>query len=266
MRSGGADRGVPAVAGPGHLRHTDGMQHDELTLTPQQVREIDRRAIEEIGIPGAVLMENAGRNAAQHVLAALAAPAARRVAILCGPGNNGGDGYIVARYLKNAGWSVELFSTVAPERLRGDAAWAAGIARQMGLAAIVPEDGAQVHALTQHWAGCDLLVDALLGTGSSGAPRGLLGAVVAALEEPGLPPVFALDLPTGLDAATGEVSSPCVRAARTLTFVAHKTGFASAAAQAVLGEVHVLDIGVPRELIAAVAAGESPPGGPRPTA
>jgi len=216
-------------------------------LTRAEVRDVDRRAIEEFGLPGIVLMENAGRNAAAllHERAPLA-----RVAIACGKGNNAGDGFVMARHLANLGHHVRLLLACDPAEYRGDAAINWGVVVKAGIAAT-----ALATASREEWeralAGADWIVDALLGTGATGAPRGAIATAieavnaVAARERAG---VFAVDLPSGLDCDTGLTPGACVRAHVTGTFVARKVGFDQPAAAQWLGEVHVLDIGVPSQL------------------
>lgn len=218
-------------------------------LSRDQVRELDRIALEEYGIPGCVLMENAGRNAAAALLErAGAEPSGLRVAILCGPGNNGGDGYVMARHLANAGCRVELHSTATREGLAGDAALNRNIVDRMGL---------EVHELlTQHqlderratWPRADVIVDALLGTGFRGDVRPHLARVIEALNSVDGPAVCAVDLPSGLDCDSGEPSNATVRATYTLTLAAPKLGFDAPGAAAWTGPVTCLDIGAPAEI------------------
>jgi len=230
-------------------------------LTRAQVRELDRLAIEEYGLPGVVLMENAGAGAARIALDMLRERAGRRVEILCGPGNNGGDGWVVARHLANAGCDVRVTSFVGVEALRGDAAIHARVALRMGiLHATVGAADARFDVLARARArkGADLIVDALLGTGASGAPRGNIARAIEALAplEPGGPPILALDLPSGFDADTGQRVGACVRADVTATFAAEKAGFAAPGAADWLGRVQVVDIGVPRALFARVVSAD----------
>ena len=222
-------------------------------LSRAQVREIDRRAIEDLGIPGAVLMENAGRGAAAHarrMLRGLRESAGRpaRVAILCGSGNNGGDGYVIARHLHNAGISVELYSSADEAKLRGDAAWAHAVVRRMGLDVVGLVHSADVEQAARSWRRCDLIVDALLGTGAQGAARGIVAEIIRAVNALARVRVLAIDLPSGLDCDSGQPGEPCMRAHATVTFVAPKLGFSAEAAQEVLGSVRVVDIGAPMDL------------------
>jgi len=232
-------------------------------LSRAAVRELDRIAIEEYGLPGVVLMENAGAGAARIALALLDARGGRRVAIACGPGNNGGDGWVVARYLANAGCAVRVATCVDVEDLRGDALVHARVAVRMGVEHARAADGGALARLAED---ADLVVDALLGTGASGAPRGAVGAAVAALAGLGATgaansgadrariPILALDLPSGFDADTGARAGACVRASVTATFAAPKVGFRAPGAEDWLGRVEVVDLGVPRAIFEAVRA------------
>jgi NAD(P)H-hydrate epimerase len=224
-----------------------------LYLSRAEVREFDRRAIEQLGIPGAVLMENAGAGAVSHVLALIgervgaARPA--RILVACGAGNNGGDGYVVARHLAIGGHRVELFSTCAASALRGDAALQRAIVERMGLAVHALATQRELEDFATTLAGCDLSVDALLGTGAVGPPRADVAAVIERLDAAAGVPCIALDVPSGLDCDTGEAPGACIRAALTLTFVALKRGFAQPRAARYLGRVEVVGIGAPLELL-----------------
>jgi len=218
-------------------------------LTCQEIRELDILAIEHVGIPGIVLMENAARAVAEYVHGALLNPPRSHALLLCGPGNNGGDGFAVARHLRNAGVKVTVVLAVPREKTKGDAALNLGIYERMEgtlLDATEPEGLAQVRAQART---ADVIVDALLGTGSEGAPRGAMAELIRLANAAPRARRVAIDLPSGLNADTGEVSEPCFKADATVTFVAPKVGFAAGSARAVLGRVVVADIGVPRELI-----------------
>lgn len=224
------------------------------SLSRAEVRDVDRRAIEDFGLPGIVLMENAGRNAAAllHASASADAPAAGLpLAIVCGRGNNGGDGFVMARHLELAGHPVRLLLACDPATLAGDAAThhrvaaAAGIPRTLLATAAAADWDAAL-------AGAAWVVDALLGTGGTGPARGATATAIAAINRvraSGGARVFAVDLPSGLDCDTGLPLGPCVRADVTGTFVARKVGFDRPAAADFTGVVHVLDIGAPRRLL-----------------
>lgn len=228
----------------------------ERALSREQARRVDRIARERFGLPGLVLMENAGLLATLE-LCARGVPSGP-VAVLCGAGNNGGDGFVIARQLANRGAQVRVYVTrdrlarAAPD----DGDLNRGVVEAMGLPVI---HIGQVEALEQarrEWAGCSLRVDALLGTGFSGELRAPLGAVIEAWNDAGHGQVVAIDLPSGLDADTGLPAAATVRADRTLTFVAPKLGFSAPGAAAYTGAVTVLPIGAPcAALDAALAPG-----------
>jgi NAD(P)H-hydrate epimerase len=208
------------------------------------VRAVDRIAIQRFGIPGALLMENAGRAASEVILSWLDG-AAGPVAIFCGGGNNAGDGYVVARHLANAGVEVRLASSVPRDSLAGDALLNREIVERMGLA--VGNDPGDL-------GDCVLCVDALLGTGFQGELRPELApwieALNAARDATGCA-LVALDVPSGLDCDSGRAAGPCVRAHITVTFVAPKIGFARPGAEEWTGEVLVAGIGAPAAAIEA---------------
>ena len=220
-------------------------------LTRARVRDLDRRAIEVYGLPGVVLMENAGRSTAW--LLARLWPAAGPVAIACGRGNNGGDGFVIARHLDLAGRDVRILLAVETEAIAGDAAVAFRVALRSELP-IVPLAAADAPAWRRHLDGCEFVIDALLGTGASGAPRGGVAAAIEAIvawrAETPSGRILAVDLPSGLDCDSGTARGACVRADATGTFVARKAGFDFPGAEAFTGPVHVLDIGAPRRLLA----------------
>jgi NAD(P)H-hydrate epimerase len=224
---------------------------DALRLSRAELALLDRIASEEYGLPTAVLMENAGRGAAEVVLAMLAGSSAPRVLVFAGPGNNGGDACVLARHLAVAGVGVEILAASRWESLRGDAA----IMRRA-----VERCGIPVHDLSEAAEPIlgraadpgEILVDGLLGTGFRGAMRPGIAALVEALnlrrERTGAR-VVALDLPSGLDADTGQPARPTAVADVTVTFAARKTGFDAPEAQPFLGRIVVAGIGVPAEIV-----------------
>jgi NAD(P)H-hydrate epimerase len=215
-------------------------------LCRDEVRELDRRAIEEYGIPGVVLMENAGRGAAE-LLRSLGVRGP--VVICCGKGNNGGDGFVIARHLD--GWQVPVKVLLfgEPEELTADAATNYRILLKAGMPLesleLRPLDGEKVR---RKLAAAEWIVDALFGTGLAGPARPPFDVVIAALNACSAR-VLAVDIPSGLDSDTGQALGATVRADHTVTFVGLKKGFANPVAQEWLGRVHVLNIGMPRRLI-----------------
>ena len=221
---------------------------EPIRLTRAQVREIDRRATEEYHIPGIVLMENAARAVTDAAVEMLGGVLDAKVLIVCGGGNNGGDGLAVARHLHNRGVRVSIaLATDTP--LRGDAETNLRIVQAMRIPSTTIADADAALARGE----ADLVIDALFGTGLSAAPRDTQPLDV--MNSHGVP-VLSIDLPSGLDCDTGQpLTAACVRAARTVTFVAEKVGFANPLARQYLGRVTVGDIGCPRALIESVARG-----------
>jgi NAD(P)H-hydrate epimerase len=215
-------------------------------LNRDEVRTLDRRAIEEFGMPGVVLMENAGRGTAD-LLRSLGIHG--RVVICCGKGNNGGDGFVIARHLDNHHVPVRVLVFARPEDLTGDAAIHYQIIARAGLPIDV-HAGTSLdrEAVRRELDTAEWIVDALFGTGLSGPVRSPWDEVIAAINASPAR-ILAVDLPSGLDCDTGQPLGPTVEAEHTATFVAWKKGFANAAAQRWLGQVHVVDIGVPRLLV-----------------
>jgi len=221
------------------------------SLTRDQTRAIDRFAIEQLGVPGAVLMENAGRQCADEVCDFLHGPVGRSVAICTGAGNNGGDGFVIARHLSMRSARVAVFLISPPGKLTGEAEVNYRIARNLGLdiREVGPEELA---GLASELGGFDVIVDAIGGTGIAGALRGALAVAVEQINAAETS-VIAIDIPTGLDCDTGQAEGPVIRAAMTVTMLARKKGFDSPESAEYTGEVRVADIGIPPEAVARLA-------------
>lgn len=212
------------------------------SLTRSQVREIDRRAIAEYGLPGPVLMENAGRGAARHLLEI---GVAGKVVVCCGKGNNGGDGFVLARWLDLARVPVEVLLFADSAEVSQDARGFLQVLERAGvpLAANVPPKELAARSNGAQW-----IVDGLVGTGLAGPPQPALAEAIEQINAAGCK-VFSLDLPSGLDCDTGEPLGPTVRADHTATFVAWKRGFLAPVTYHWIGQVEVVEIGVPRRLL-----------------
>ena len=216
--------------------------------TAEEMRRADRRAIEELGVPGVVLMENAGRGATDAIERAFGPARGRRVAVVCGKGNNGGDGFVVARHLAGRGATVDVWLAARASEVKGDAATNLAVLGRSGIrvAEWPPEGGPSPRdAFHRALRDADLVVDALLGTGVMGAVTGPLAEVISAVNEAARP-VCALDLPSGLSADEGGVAGPTVRARLTVTFGLPKRGLFLHPGAAWAGRVEVADLGVPR--------------------
>jgi NAD(P)H-hydrate epimerase len=213
-----------------------------LSLTRNQMRDLDRRAIEEFGVPGIVLMENAGRGAAELLLRL---GASGPVHIVCGKGNNGGDGFVIARHLDLRGIPTVIHLCSDPTSLSGDAATNYQIAVKSRLHIQV---FTVIEALAKQLAEADWIVDALFGTGVTGPVKAPYDEIIECMNRSGVR-ILAVDLPSGMDADTGQPMGSTVRASHTVTMAAVKQGFAAPGASDWTGKVHIVGIGAPRCLI-----------------
>ncbi len=211
------------------------------------MRRLDARAITELGIPGAVLMEHAGRGAADVILDVLGARRrGARVTIVCGKGGNGGDGFVAARWLKRAGVQPSVWMTDVEAEIRGDAAQKLRELRRVGVRPRPVDDEARLAA---HLAKAELIVDALLGTGTRGAPSGLIAHMIEQINAAGRP-VIALDIPSGVAADGGPIAWPAIRATLTATFAGLKRGLLMGPGAELAGRVRVVPIGIPEHEVA----------------
>ena len=237
-----------------------------LVLTQDQVRKVDRIAIEQFGVPGGVLMENAGRGCAELLSARLTAQQPQHlqqpVTIVAGKGNNAGDGFVIARFLHNWNIRVRILLCSSADQLSGDAAINWRIVEKMCIPFLSinsleeldkPEEKEGGHWLQESsW-----IVDALLGTGLRGEVREPVRSVIARINtaRKAGAKVLAVDIPSGLHCDTGEILGEAVEADLTATFVASKPGLLKAEGPVCAGEIHVIDIGVPRAVIEQVQNG-----------
>jgi NAD(P)H-hydrate epimerase len=224
----------------------------------EEIRQLDRLTIEEDGLPGAALMENAGRAVAAAVLERFPEPRAGAVVILVGKGNNGGDGLVCARHLAGAGVEPLVFKLGEPAELSGEAAlnWRVWTAGNRG--AWLIEGAEDLDELRRALAGARVVVDALLGVGVTGAPRGLFDPVIRAVNESEAY-VIAVDVPSGLDAETG-TAELAVEAELTLTFAAPKTGLFLPPGYRLTGEIITVPIGMLPERFAELRTFYAEPG------
>jgi NAD(P)H-hydrate epimerase len=229
------------------------------TLTRKQVREVDRRAIQEYGMSGLVLMENAGRGVADVICKLLgdASASTPQVTIVCGKGNNGGDGFAIARHLDLRGIGVKVLLLADPHELAGDAAANYSIIEKANLDYYWTKGPINRAVFEASLAGSNILVDAILGTGATGEPKLPLAEAIDMMNAT-RKPIVAVDIPSGLDCETGAAAAHTIRAAHTCTFVAAKPGFFVPSANEFVGEIHVCDIGVPRQLVEEIASGGMP--------
>lgn len=216
-----------------------------------EMQEMDRLTIQDLGIPGTVLMENAARGASRIFLEHFDPPQGSRVTILCGRGNNGGDGTVMARYLHGAGMRVTVLVLSDPAKITGDARINLEVIRRLDLEILEVPGPAE-------WAGrrdllrrSDTLVDAILGTGLKAEVKGFYRQVIEEVNGLGKP-VLAVDIPSGLSADTGQVMGAAVRADLTVTFGYPKVGQLVFPGAALVGRLTRVDIGIPMEVAARV--------------
>lgn len=219
---------------------------ESLIMTREQVRAFDSWAINELGMPGVVLMENAGRSCAELVRDKLSQVAEPKVCIFCGSGNNGGDGYVIARHLLNNGFEVCVVLCGDREKVKGDAKINLDVLEGMGQAIeILNPAGDDISVSVQTIAAeTDMIIDALFGTGLQGQLRGDYIKLIECINSLGRP-VVAVDIPSGLDCDTGEALGTAIKADCTVTFVAVKKGFrVGDDVRRYTGEIYVASIGI----------------------
>lgn len=217
-----------------------------ILTTAEQMRELDRRTIEELGLPGLVLMENAGRGVVQ-VIGRLY-PHIRSAVVLAGKGNNGGDGFVIARYLHHQGVKVAVFLAGLKSALKGDAAHNARLAEACGVSLREISEGFDSLGLKRDLAAADLIVDALLGTGLKKEVQGLYNELIALMNEASRPKL-AVDIPSGLSSDSGQPLGVCVQASATVTFGWPKRGHLLFPGSPRVGRLFVVDIGIPPGLL-----------------
>jgi hydroxyethylthiazole kinase-like uncharacterized protein yjeF len=218
-------------------------------ITPEKMREIDRRTQEEFDIPAAILMENAGRAVFQTAMEMLCEKQEKKVTVVCGRGNNGGDGFVAARHLMNNGIDVSIFLVADTKELKGEAKAnyhrAEKVAKTMGKVVEVLNEK-NLSSFGGKLGGTSLIIDGLFGTGLArevGEPEKSIIQLINDSQKP----VLAVDVPSGLDAANGNVLGVCIKANKTVTFARPKTGFVGN--ERYTGEMITADISIPAVLL-----------------
>jgi NAD(P)H-hydrate epimerase len=220
-----------------------------LVVTPQQMQEIDARAIKKYKIPGLTLMENAARALAEKARQMLSEQEGNMTAcIVCGPGNNGGDGLAAARLLKEQGIEPLVFLLGSVQKLKGDAATSAKKLRAARIRIAEVKGGAGLAGLRAAIRRSGIIIDAIFGTGFHGVPDKLSGQVIEIINISGLP-VLSADIPSGVEGRTGQTAGPAVRAAATVTMGVLKTGLLFHPGKALAGEAVIAEIGFPPKAI-----------------
>jgi ADP-dependent NAD(P)H-hydrate dehydratase / NAD(P)H-hydrate epimerase len=220
-------------------------------LNSAQMREADRRTIDDIGIPSLVLMENAGRQTVAAMEAVHSDLSERQVAVLCGRGNNGGDGFVVARTLAQRGVAVSVFLLGRVADVRGDARTNLEILGRLGITVVEVADSQAWELHFSEVSDCTLIVDAIFGTGLNAPVSGLIESVVADVNASGIP-IVAIDLPSGLSADSPEPIGPSIEAGLTVTLAAPKLPLVLPPAEMRAGDIVIADIGIPGEVLESV--------------
>jgi NAD(P)H-hydrate epimerase len=215
-------------------------------VTAEEMGEMDRYTIKEVGVPGVVLMENAGAEIAQVIVDLLEDVESPLVHIFCGKGNNGGDGFVIARHLSNNGVDVAVLNLVAEKEIKGDALINYKIIKKMGIPIKFIRRSADL-AKYEEYESPDIIVDALLGTGIKGAVRGFVKDVIDFINDLDIP-VVSVDLPSGLNANTGELAGSVIIADVTVSMALPKRCHLFYPAKNFVGDLHVADIGMPNSV------------------
>ena len=216
--------------------------------TADEMREMDRLTIESFGLPGRVLMENAGRGATRVLMNKFPDIASKRVGIIAGRGNNGGDGFVIARYLAHAGVNVSVYLLSESSRLAGDAEDNFKLLAPLDISVIEMPDEDSFHQHRTEMAHQHIWVDAILGTGLNSDVTGFFKSVIEFINALNRP-VLAVDISSGLHTDSGQICGICIQATLTATFGFPKIGHIQLPGAAYTGELHVIDIGIPPHIV-----------------
>lgn len=217
----------------------------EIVLNREEMRELDRLAIQEFGIPGIILMENAGRGVVDYLLSC---KIQGNIIICCGKGNNAGDGFVIARHLDNLGLSPLILLFADPNDLKGDAKINYDIVIKSLLPITIVREQNFSKIITDLISKSDWIIDAIFGTGLNGIVKPPYDAVIQVINSSDAE-IIAVDIPSGLDCDTGKPLGIAVKAKSTITFVCNKKGFSNLEAKNYIGQVHIVDIGIPQVLL-----------------
>lgn len=219
-------------------------------FSAKQMQALDRRTIEEIGIPGVVLMENAGRGTFEQIIRRFPHKLSKQVCIVCGKGNNGGDGFVIARYLKNRGVQTTVLLLAAESDIRGDARInLLAFKKLSGTVIEISDETSWKKAFKHTVRPSSLVVDAVFGTGLSADVRGLHKTVIDSINTLSGTPVVSVDIPSGIDADSGRILGTAIRATQTCTFGFAKTGLAVEPGKSYAGILDIIDIGIPPDVV-----------------
>lgn len=217
-------------------------------ITAQEASQIDRRAQEEFGIPSVILMENAGRQSADVAMEMLRGKQDSIVVCVCGRGNNGGDGFVTARYLINKRISVHTFLIGEPLEIKGDAKINYTVLQKMGAKIVVLENKEDFTLLEERLKQAGLIIDAIFGVGLQGEVEQPYKMVIELINA-SVKPILSIDIPSGLDATEGKARGACIKATQTITFALPKIGFIKNDGPLYTGKLTVADISIPKILL-----------------
>ncbi|MGB2705349.1 MAG: NAD(P)H-hydrate epimerase [Candidatus Omnitrophota bacterium] len=214
-------------------------------VTSQEMRRLDKEAVEKFGIPSVILMENAGRAVYEAAREMLSGAKEKKTLCVCGRGNNAGDGFVAARHLINNGFDTEIFLLGDPATLRGDAKINYNILHKMKIKFKLLKDNRKLDSFRESLQQSGLLIDAILGTGISGEVKEPFASVINLMNQ-SKKPILAVDTPSGLDATEGKALGSCIKATKTVTFAFPKTGFIKNDGPDKIGTLVVADISLPK--------------------
>ena len=217
-------------------------------VTGEEMKALDRAAIEEYGIPGLVLMENAGRHVVEVIRQDLGDVRDKVVTVFVGKGNNGGDGLVIARHLLNMGAEIKVLLLADTKEINGDAAVNLEIWQKLGQKIYSIHHGDGINIVRLILMNTDLIVDAIYGTGFRGKVPEKVGRIIEVLNSSGKP-IVAVDVPSGLEASNGKVNGPCIQATHTVTFGLPKLGLILEPGASYAGRLHIVDISIPAVLV-----------------
>jgi len=219
-----------------------------LAFSASQMRALDKKAERYYGIPGIVLMENAGARAAAKALAMLKKTKKESVCVFSGPGNNGGDGLVVGRRLLNKGKKVEVFLLAPAPKLKGDVLINYKILKKMKARIHIVNNESKINPVKTALKNSGLIIDAIFGIGLNKDIHGLFKKIIEMINDSRVP-ILALDIPSGLCANSGKIYGVCVKAQCTVTFAALKTGLLKKQGRKMAGKIFVADISMPQQLL-----------------
>ena len=222
-----------------------------ILVTANEMQQMDRRTIESFGIPGRVLMENAGRGATRFFFKQFSDLENKRIGVIAGRGNNGGDGFVIARYLAQSGITVKVYLLTGSHRITGDAAANLKLLSPLEIPVIEIPDKSSFSAHQSTMAGLDIWIDAILGTGLKSDVKGYFQTIIDFINA-FKKPVFAVDIPSGLNSDTGRPCGTCIHASATATFGYAKAGHVTYPGANYTGALEIVDIGIPPYIVKSV--------------